>query len=327
MLNRRIGEKNLAKSVGSIRTILDIENEQNILEEFLDLSLREILVLFFIMRYPGEIQRNALREEVNDYLKKDFSPSSFYNILDKLEKKDLIIIKEGKIAQVTDRAKSIIFELNRITLICQIDFRSMTERLIPQIIHKLEISPLPAIKNRMVNISSGKKIFASALVINLEIMMDVNVLNVIQENITDNLFVLSTSIEFKRFQSRGLQENIQQSNIIGNKIREVNEFFDAVIVIGYMHLDKYPEKTKDLLLNDLKRVLKKQGLLFLVSDTHPQIKGEHFLSNMLNKLILETDFLAIIDKEELMKDIVELGFKNQDAIEYNGMIVGWGVLE
>ncbi len=311
----------------SIRTELDIENEENILEKFLDLSLREILLLFFIMRFPGQIQRNSLREEMNDYLKKDFSPSSFYNILEKLEKKGLIIVKDGKIAQVTDLAKELIFELNRLTLICQIDFRSLTEGIIPLVLQKLTRSTVPEIKRRMEYSKSGKKLFPQTLVLNLEIMMNVNLLNAIKETITDRLFVLSTVTEFKRYQSRGLIENIQKSNMIENRIREPNEFFDAVIIIGYTRLSNYPNKTQQLLTEELKRVVKKGGILFLVSDIHPQIKSEHFISEVINKLLKEADFLAIINKEDMLKDIAQLGFTTQDAIEYKGMIIGWGMLE
>ena len=310
----------------SIRIELDIANENNLLEKFLDLSLREILLLFFIMRYPGEIQRNALREEVNDYLKKDFSPSSFYNILEKLEKKGLIVIKDGKIINVTEEAKTIIFELNRLTLICQIDFRSITEGIVPLILKKLSTSVTPAIQQKF---SQGnEKVFSETLILNLEIMMDVNVLNVLKENITEKMFILSTENEYKRYQARGLEEGIHQSALFDNKIREANEFFDSIIVIGYSSLSKYPEKMKLLLKEELKRVLKKGGLLFLVSDMHPQIKDDqHFLTKMINKLINQTDFLAIINKEDLFDDLQELGFKHYDALDHNGMIVGWGVKE
>lgn len=312
---------------GSIRIELDIENEENILEKFLDLSLREILLLFFIMRFPGEILRNALREEVNDYLKKDFSTSSFYNILEKLEKKKLIIVKDGKIVQVTEQAKKIIFELNRLTLICQIDFRGITENIIPLVLNRLGNSSIPAISERIKNSSSGTRIFSQTLILNLEIMMDVNVLNAIKDSITEKLFVLSTVTEFKRYQSRGLDEKIQQSQILDEKIREANEFFDAIIIIGYTSLSKYPEKTKLLLMNELKRVVKRGGILFLVSDIHPEIKGEHFVLDMVNKLIRNADFLAIINKDDMLNDIAELGFTNHDAIEHKGMIVGWGILD
>lgn len=324
MSKNKVDSKTQTES--SLRVELEIPTEKNILEEFIDLSLREILVLFFIMRYPGKMLRNSLREEVNDYLKKDFNPSSFYNILEKLEKKDLIIVEDGKIVQVTQKASDIISELNRLTLICQIDFRGMTENIIPLILERINSSPLTKQKIQNFN-PQGNKIFSRTLVINLEIMMDISVLNTIHEQITENLYILSTANEFKRYQARGLSEDIQQSQIIGTKIRETNEFFDSVIIIGYTCLSKYPEKMGILLKNDLKKVMKKGSILFLVSDTHFRVKGEHFLVDLINKIMVESDFLAVTEKEELFTDIQELGFKNHDALELNGMIVGWGYLE
>ena len=319
--------KNKAQTDSSLRVELEIPIEKNVLEEFLDLSLREILVLFFIMRYPGRMQKNSLREEVNDYLKKDFSTSSFYNMMDKLETKGLIVITDGKIANVTENAKKIIEELNRLTLICQIDFRGMTQDLIPQIINKLGNFQPPNKQRVSELVTEGQKVFSNTLAINLEIMMDVSVLNTIMEGVTDQLFILSTPNEFKRYQARGLSKNIQQSQIIDSTIREGNEFFDAVIIIGYTCLDNYPKKMETLLKKELLRVVKKGGVLFLVSDTHFNIKGHHFLAELLNKIMTKSDFLAITEKKSLYEDIIELGFKNPDAIEHNGMIVGWGFLE
>lgn len=157
--------------------------------------------------------------------------------------------------------------------------------------------------------------------------MDIKVLNTLYEQVTDNLFILSTLDEFKRYQARGLFEAIRQSQIIGTKIRETNEFFDAVILIGYTKLSKYPDNLEILLKNDLKRVMKKGGLLFLVSDTHFKVKGNHFLADLINKIMIESDFMGITEKDALFKDIKELGFNNPDSIELNGMIVGWGNLE
>ena len=293
----------------SFRSEFDIENEKTMLEEYLDLSLREILILFFIMRFPSEVQKNSLREEVNNNLRKGFSPSSFYNILDKLEKKKLIVVnKEGKIVKVTTKADEVIFELSRMTLIGMIDFKNMTEGVIPRVLQKVGVTH-----------------FTKTLVINLEIMMNVSVLNMIHE-ITDNMFILSTPQEFKRYQLRGLEGSIRQSSIIDNRIREANDFFDSILIIGYQCYIDYSEKLKLLLQNELKRVLNKNGLIFLVSDTHPQIKEEHFLFDMINKIIGTTDFISIVKKDELLQDIESLGFSNPDAIEYKGMIVGWGKL-
>ena len=293
----------------SFRSEFDIKNEKTMLEEFLDLSLREIIILFFIMRFPGEVQRNSLREEVNNYLRKGFSPSSFYNILDKLEKKKLIIVEGGKIVRATKKADEVILELNRMTLIGQIDFKNMTENIVPLVLQKV-----------------GVRKFTKTLVINLEIMMNVTVLNILNNEIAENMFILSTTPEFKRYQSRGLSESIKQSSLIDNKIREANDFFDSILILGYKCFIDYPEKMKLLLQNELKRVLRKDGLIFLVSDTHPQIKEEHFLFDMINNILNAPDFISLVKKDELLQDIESLGFSNPDKIEYKGMIVGWGKL-
>lgn len=321
--------KNKGQVDSSLRVELEIPVETNIIEKFLDLSLREILVLFFIMRYPGKLQISSLREEVNDYLQKDFSTSSFYNIIEKLsEKKNLIVINDdGKIADVTENAKKIIEELNRLTLICQVDFRGMTENLIPEILDKLGDIQLPEGQKVSDLRTTGQKLFTNTLVLNLEIMMDVSVLNTIMDKITDHLFILSTPNEFKRYQARGLSPAIEQSQIIQSNIREANDFFDAIIIIGFNCLSAYPKKMNKFLNSELKRVLKKGGMLFLVSDTHFNIKEKHFLVDLLNKIMIKSDFLAVTEKTSLYEDIEELGFKNPDAIEHNGMIVGWGYLE
>lgn len=321
MSKKKKGSKKSSES--SLRVELDLPIEENLLEEYLDLSLREILILFFIMRYPGEMLRNSLREEVNDYLKKDFSASSFYNILEKLQGRGLITIKDGKIDGKTDKAENIIRELNRLTLICQIPFRNMTDNIIERI--KVKLSNLEVFASQIT--SSNQKLLKKTLVINLEILMDITVLNTILDTVTEQLFILSTPNEFKRYQARGLSSEIQQSQIIESNIREANEFFDSVIIIGFTSLSKYPEKMKNLLKNELKRVMQGGGMIFIVSDTDFQIHGHHFLGDVLNNIMSKSDFLAITEKSHLFNDIEEMGFKNPDAEELNGMIVGWGFLE
>ena len=73
------------------------------LESILDLTVFDIFILFYLLLFSGGSVRFAVLQDLNEYFKKSskslpigskfrkqLSPSSFYNILKKLEKKGLI---------------------------------------------------------------------------------------------------------------------------------------------------------------------------------------------------------------------------------------------
>ena len=79
-------------------------------------------------------------------------------------------------------------------------------------------------------------------------------------------YILSTDNEFINLQTRSLNGNIFQSKIVvgEGKIREADNFFDAVMYLGYKTMKNSPEMFKKL-MKDSYRVIKKNGYLFLSS--------------------------------------------------------------
>ena len=54
--------------------------DDELIDDFLDLSVKDLLVLYFLIRYPGSINRNTLREDFKEYLNKDIIKDSVLNV-------------------------------------------------------------------------------------------------------------------------------------------------------------------------------------------------------------------------------------------------------
>jgi DNA-binding PadR family transcriptional regulator len=283
-------------------------NETIEVDDILDLEIKDLFVLYIIKRFSQEIIRNTLREEIKSFLGIEISTSSFYNLLNKLEKKGLIIYNTNtKRISTTKKAEEVFFEVTKFTLLGQVNFVNLATDIIPLVLKKIQ-----------------KKALNKVLLINFENILDIQLMNLIKQ-ISSELFILVDDNDFKRLKTRGLREEIQQSKFQGGRFREPNEFFDSVIILGYDCVKNREISLIDTLIEDLKRIIIPGGNVFFVSNTEIESEEDHFLiTNMKN--LLENNFhLPYAEKEELLKEIELIGLKNIDSVMKSGVIVAWGV--
>lgn len=283
----------------------------NAQEEFFDLSFRDLFILFIIIRNNGVIGRNTFREMVNSYLKIELKPSSFYNLLNKLEEKKLITYsEEDKKISVTDLVPLIFTEITKMSFLGLIDTKNLITKLIGKILPKIE--------------KSG---YDTILLVPLEPVIDVDIYNQIS-NLAKDTYILSTDSEFKNLQTRSLNGNIFQSKIVVDegKIREADNFFDAVMYLGYKTMKNSPETFKKL-MKDSYRVIKKNGYLFLSSFLEVDAITDHIFLTYFRTVFSHNAIIDFVKEEDLLSDlkvIMQTNIKVQ-VIKEDGMIVGWGI--
>lgn len=286
------------------------------LRDILEISISDTLILQNLLINP-DIKRITLHDNINSYFgdlqeDKDLIPtSSFYQKMDRLEKKGLIITAKtdnGKVSTIraTPLAQNLLDFVLKLNVFGSMNFISKLQELIPNILQ----STGPEKMNKLLIIIS----FPEAI--------DHKMINFLSDNAV-NTFILADDITYQRYISRGLNIEVKQTNIIDGTIRDADNFYDAVIVVGYKpDYNLYGNLSLEWLKEGY-RVLGEGGRFFVTAlDLWPKI--DHLvLGEFLNKLN-DNKFMAVISGKNLIKDIEYSGLENPELIEQNGILIAWG---
>ncbi len=291
----------------------EIVKERKIgLEEVLDLTVTEMLILQYLQKYTGPTVRIALLETINAILsgEKKIPSSSFYNKLDKLRKRGLIEYvedKEGKsdkMIQATELASDAMDIIKELSFYGSVNIYQLNTEYIPKF---LEYIGLDHVDN--------------VILINLEEGIDIRTIKLI-DNFTDKTFLVCDDETYERYIHRGIMSNIIQSKVIDGRIREPDNFFDGCLIVGYeiRKHDKIP--AKNWLIEGL-RVIKPGGL-FMVATVEAIPKIDHFLIQNILSDLAHKSLITQITKEKLKEDIEGVGVKDLQIFTYSGVILALG---
>lgn len=307
--------------------------------DFFDLSIVEVITLQLLLRYPEPFIRHTLylevksllmrkQKELNDldksklsvqekkyytYLKekKNLSTSSFYNNLSNLEERGLVsfTLKEnGKIESVesTQLAQDAIDTILRFLI-----FNNLV----------LEIP----FQNKMINLIAeklGKTEFSSLLIVFFQEILDIKLTQALYK-LSNQTFVLFGDEPIENLSKYGL-DKINTSSLFGSKIREANDFFEAVVLPYYGKNTSFSGATKRETLKELARVTKEGGFLVLVGRSNLP-NTENYFTNKLNEIYSNTIQERILSSEQMEKDLKTAKMKECEVINYKGMLFGIGI--
>ena len=273
----------------------------------LDLSVTELLVLQFLMRHQVPIVRIVLLETLNSVFThgKKIPPSSFYHKLDKLIKRGFVKKFEDQKIQVTEMGRMIIYEMHRITALASVDALSITQEMTPKFLEE-----------------SGLGVVPSLLIVNLEEGFDVRMIDHLS-NYGDESYIVANDEVYRSYKARDMDKRIKQTKHLGAKIREANDFFDGVIILGYDCNILIEERPTREWLAEAMRVIK-PGAFIVVSSVDEIPETDHFIADALIKNINESKLLHKVGPDELVEELKSVGLEAPKVFTHKGLVLGWG---
>ncbi len=311
-----------------------------VISDLVDMTVLELLILEFLIRYGAPIQRHTLYMQISNFLEYQFkraqevnennltkeelkyyefikgrwynqkfiSTSSFYNNLKKLEEKGLLRYNLGE----NDKVETI--ETTHLTraaidlyLKHFITYRIGTD---PEII--IEIKDLVLKK-------MNKQSFQNMLIIWFPAFLDIRLLGFFSQQ-SDTVFLLSDLDFSKDIEEVGLND-IEITSIFGENIREPNEIFDLVVIPFYFHKNIDTLTHLDFIKEAI-RVAKNDGYVILVMDEEIE-PPEHSVLRRLTELFNRANSSTNFTMEEIEDDLSQVGLKKTEyeIFDYKEQII------
>ncbi|MFX0075622.1 MAG: hypothetical protein ACFE96_09280, partial [Candidatus Hermodarchaeota archaeon] len=140
---------------------------------------------------------------------------------------------------------------------------------------------------------------------------------------TDNLFLLIKKELFENISKIGL-ENIQNTSIFNNTIREPDNFFDSIIIPYHFKSTELEDNTKETILKEAFRIVKEDGIVLIHGYNElPEI--EHGLINIFIKWVknVYTD-IETSSEVKFEEELLSAGAKEVKVFVYKGHLFGIG---
>ncbi|MHA2338571.1 MAG: class I SAM-dependent methyltransferase, partial [Candidatus Hodarchaeales archaeon] len=283
------------------------------LGDILSIDVTEMLIMQNLMRYPNsELMAIDLRNILNSMLtgKKKISSSSFYNKVKKLKTQGFINFKQDKSGkmqelEITDKAILAIQEIKKLSIFATSDIFDHLQEIIPEYLREAKID------------YQGKPIYDNVLFINLEDGLDARIMNSLTVFGKNNYLVRSSNNE-----DIPVNVELKQIEQTNNMILMPNDFFDAVLIIGYDCLFADNQDGTQW-LQEAYRVLKPGGFMNVNSVTEVPDSNHFIIRSMVDDLHKSPQFRFITSKQ-LITEMAEVGMKDYQTFESNGMLLGYG---
>lgn len=290
-----------------------ISSEEGLLvRDLLDLSVAELLILQFMLRFQTPILRKVLLETLNHTMgeEKSISSSSFYNMTKKLSERGLIVSVDKKEILATPKARDVIRTINRLTAIASIDGMQLIEEMLPKFAQVANLKP------------GGRD---RQLIINLESGMDIRMTHAIA-SFAQRSFIASDDLAYQSYLDRGMPTNIEQTKLDKHDekmIRERDEYFDAVILLGFDCNKNYRDIPTQQWMEESERVLAPGGLI-IASSTEDLPVTNHFLADGLIENIRDSELMGNVGREQLIEEMNKIGIDDAAIFAHKGLLIGWG---
>ncbi|MDH5647042.1 MAG: hypothetical protein OEZ01_13595, partial [Candidatus Heimdallarchaeota archaeon] len=157
---------------------------------------------------------------------------------------------------------------------------------------------------------------------NFEKIIDLRKITILSQ-ITNNLFILTEDLKFEHFNKRKNLDNITQTKMINNKIREPNDFFDIVLYLSFDYSINFePKEYVQNFVLELIRICKQGGLIILTGIMKIEELEHLFLLpiyDILNKLIVYNP----IEEEVILEMFNHPEIEKTGILKENGIYVVW----
>ncbi|MFX0183205.1 MAG: hypothetical protein ACFE95_09025 [Candidatus Hodarchaeota archaeon] len=285
------------------------------LADVVDLSFVQIYLLNILITYSAGAIRFALLNQINDvfFHEKPLHRSTFYNSMQKLEKKGFVFFKEDnksgtkKSVQVTPLGKIATHMITQMMIFNIWNVGTLLKELVPEIIAKTKLTPVHSI-----------------LLIHFDELLNVELFDEFYYPYSKELYVLADDNYFNRYLKRGITR-VHQSKFQRNTIREPNDFFDMTFLVRYRKTNKFGISEKEMLQEAL-RVTKINGKLVIISINDIPRSG-HFILDAFGEFVKKNPFMFSINEQELKSDLNVAGVENPNLFSINGVLVAWAIVQ
>lgn len=284
------------------------------LEQILDLSVVDIIILQHLVKMSEPIIRIDLLEQINNMLndRSKIAASSFYRKLDKLEEKLMITYVESAESErkrnnaiiATENAIRALRTINQISFFGSINYANIVKRIVADFIKTATITHAD-----------------NLLLINTEFMIDSEVLQTIGEYV-DQTYLIADDDFINRYNAFEDASPIIRTNIFNGAIREPDDFFDVVVIVGYEQAKTSKDAPVTAWLDEAIRVTKRGGILLLTTIAEIP-ETDHFIVELLKENAQNSLYLHYSTKERIMTDLSGK-LSGTTILQSNGMILGYG---
>lgn len=277
--------------------------------DIFDLSIIELTTLTHILTLERKILRYDLYKEINALLSpfKKLSTSSFYNSLQKLNKRDLL-----KFENIDNKdPKSLAVEKT-----------NKTEKVIGFMFYYFTQYQLSHRRNRfqpvkVFNKLTGKTNYNNVMVIDPEKKTGVRLVSSIIPSAVDTLKDLATSSKsvsllstkelYEYYIDKGVENVISSAIDQNNVVREPDNFFDLVVYPMYDKELASEEMDHKEILSEIKRILSGDGHIIILHleaiEDHNHYLIQHFLETMK-----KSGYFNPPDSDYFISKLEQMGF-------------------
>ena len=317
------------------------------IKDIVNLSIVDMVMLQLLMKHTKPVVRHNLYNEISQFLTKEkqkvaeitnfndvpagakkfkkfiqtnkiFSSSSLYYSLDNLEKKGLVKFNYDKKDRVESVEATQYTEILINTILKHIIEFGLIEaeqsKFLPEIIKEV-------VEEKVLSDLEEKK-FGTMLYIWFSNFINVKCINIFS-TLTKNLFILSNKEAFENIYKLGL-ENVQNTSLFSNTIRESDNFFDGVFVPYHFRNTNFKDVSKESILSEAFRIVKENGVVIIHSYTNvPDI--DHAFLNIFTKWVkyIYTD-IEFYSEEGFKDELLKAGAKEAEVFVYKGHLFGIG---
>ncbi|MFW9949863.1 MAG: hypothetical protein ACFFKA_07045 [Candidatus Thorarchaeota archaeon] len=313
------------------------------IKDIVNLSIVDMIMLQLLLKHEKPVVRHILYNEISQFLtrekqkvansiifdkntpgatefqkflkkNKSFSSSSLYYSLDNLESNGLVKFNYDEM----NRKESV-----EATQYTEILINTILKHIIKfGLIEAEQSKDLPEIIKEVVE-QKEKKHFGTMLYIWFANIINQKCINTFS-TITDNLFVLSKEEAFQNVAKLGLQ-NVQNSSLFNNTIRESDNFFDGVIIPYHFRSANLDGVAKKDLLKEAFRIIKNDGIVIIHGYTKiPEI--DHAFFNIFTKWVYNIyKDIVFYSEEEFQKELIGAGANEIKVFLYKGHLFGIGI--
>jgi len=319
------------------------------IKDIVNLSIVDMIMLQLLLKRTKPVVRHNLYHEISNFLTREkqkvftstdfsdlpdgaekfknflqssngkkFSSSSLYYSLDNLEKKGLVKFNYDE----KDRVESV-----EATQYTKILINTILKHIIEFGLIEAEQSIfLPEIIKEVVEekvfSDLGDKKFGTLLYIWFSNFINIKCINIFS-TLTNNLFILSNKEAFGNISKLGL-ENVQNTSLFSNTIRESDNFFDGVFIPYHFRNTNFKDVSKESILAESFRIVKEKGVVIIHSYTNvPDI--DHAFLNIFTKWVKNIYTDVEFYSEKAFKDeLLKAGAKEAEVFVYKGHLFGIG---
>ena len=317
------------------------------IKDIVNLSIVDMVMLQLLLKHTKPVVRHILYNEISQFLSKEkqkvaestdfsdipagaekfqkflqtnkkFSSSSLYYSLDNLEKKGLVKFNYDKKNKVESVESTQYTEILINTILKHIIEFGLIEaeqsKFLPEIIKEV-------VEEKVLSDLEDKK-FGTMLYIWFSNFINVKCINIFS-TLTKNLFILSNKEAFENIYKLGL-ENVQNTSLFSNTIRESDNFFDGVFIPYHFRKTNFKDVSKESILSEAFRIVKENGVVIIHSYTNvPDI--DHAFLNIFTKWVkyIYTD-IEFYSEEGFKDELLKAGAKEAEVFVYKGHLFGIG---